>query len=231
MSEDAAETGVITDLARERNVEITLAGPRVIASLSDAATPQGVVAVAPSPLKTLDALSPGDLVVVLAEVRDPGNAGTLLRSAAAAGASAVIFTSGSVDPLNSKTVRAAAGALFSIPVVSRPSLEDVIGRLREGGVEILGAAADAPQAATSRDLTRPLALVLGNEAWGLSSRQRRLLDAVVGIPMPGRADSLNVAVAGSILLFEVVRQRTARDRGDSGLSSAPKIHAPMPDRD
>ena len=204
-------TGVAT-AARARGLEVIWAGERVVAALSDAVTPQGVVAVARSPLVELGALSPGDLAVVLAEVRDPGNAGTLLRSAVAAGASALIFTHGAVDPLNPKTVRAAAGALFSIPVSSGASLGDAVAHLRRGGLEILGASAGADPA-HERDLTRPLALVLGNEAWGLSQEHRRLLDGLVGISMPGPAESLNVGIAGSILFYVASQQRDEKRKG------------------
>ena len=216
ISERAQGAADVAAAARARGLEVVWAGERVVAALSDAVTPQGVVAVARSPLLELAALPTGDLAVVLAEMRDPGNAGTLLRSAVAAGASALIFTRGAVDPLNPKTVRAAAGSLFSIPLASGASLDDAVAHLRRGGLEILGASSGAGPA-HERDLTRPLALVLGNEAWGLSREHRRLLDGLVGISMPGPAESLNVGIAGSILLYECMKQRAIKmGNGDEG---------------
>jgi RNA methyltransferase, TrmH family len=226
VSESASDADAIVAEAAERGVEIVWATDGVLATLSDATTPQGIVGVARSPLVDLGVLDAGDLVVVLAEVRDPGNAGTLLRSAAAAGARAVIFTDGSVDPLNPKTVRAAAGTLFALPVSSGARLEDAVALLRARGLVIVGASARADHAAYDLDLARPTAFILGNESWGLPAEQRRLLDEEVGIPMPGPAESLNVGIAGSILLFEAARQRRV-EQALAGLSSAPRTDPPL----
>jgi RNA methyltransferase, TrmH family len=221
VSESAPNARAMVAVAAEQGAQVVWASEGVLAALSDAATPQGIVAMARSPLIELDALEAGDLVVVLAQVRDPGNAGTLLRSGAGAGAGAVIFTQGAVDPLNPKTVRAAAGALFSLPIVSGARLVDAVALLRARGLVILGASARASHAVYDWDLTRPTALILGNESWGLPPEQRRLLDEEVGIPMPGVVESLNVGVAGSVLLFEAARQRRV-ERALAGLSSAPR---------
>jgi RNA methyltransferase, TrmH family len=221
LSESAPDAGAIVAEAAERGVEVVRVTDAVLAALSDATTPQGVVGVARSPLVDLEVLDTGNLVLVLAEVRDPGNAGTLLRSAAAAGADAVVFTHGSVDPLNPKTVRAAAGALFALPVASGARLEDAVTLLRTRGLVILGASARADHAVYDLDLAHPTALIVSNESWGLPAEQRRLLDGEVGIPMPGPAESLNVGIAGSVLLFEAVRQRRV-EQALPGLSSAPR---------
>lgn len=182
---------------------------RVIAALTDTSTPQGVVAVAETRAIEADAIR-GDLVMVLADVRDPGNAGTLLRSAVAAGASGVVFAKGSVDPFNPKTVRAAAGLLFRIPVVHEVALGEALTLLKARGFVVVGADAGSEVAPEDVDLAQAVALVLGNESWGIEAGARALLDEVVGIPMPGPAESLNVGIAGSILLFEAVRQRRLR---------------------
>lgn len=190
---------------------------RVIEALTDTPTPQGVVAVAQMQTVAPSEVS-GDLVVVLSDVRDPGNAGTLVRSAVAAGASAVVFCSGSVDPFNPKTVRSTAGLLFHVDVVTAAAFEDVVGVLRSKGCLILGADAASRTAPEEVDLTRPVALVLGNESWGIEESSRALLDEAVGIPMPGPAESLNVGIAGSVLLFEAVRQRrdsSTKSRGEN----------------
>jgi RNA methyltransferase, TrmH family len=185
---------------------------RVMEALTDTSTPQGVVGVARMHTVAPSEVS-GDLVVVLSDVRDPGNAGTLVRSAAAAGASAVVFCLGAVDPFNPKTVRSTAGLLFHVDVVAGVALDVTAGELRDKGFLMIGADAASAKAPDEVDLTRPVALVLGNESWGIEQAWRRLLDDVVGIPMPGRAESLNVGIAGSVLLFEAVRQRRARETG------------------
>ena len=184
---------------------LAVTGP-VIAALTDTSTPQGVVAVAEARTIEAEAID-GDLVVLLADVRDPGNAGTLLRSAVAAGSSGVVFAKGSVDPFNPKSVRATAGLLFRVPLVHEVALEDALGVLKARGFFVVGAAVGAAVAPEDVDLTQAVALVLGNESWGIEAGARSLLDEVVGIPMPGPAESLNVGIAGSILLFEAVRQR------------------------
>ena len=182
---------------------------QVASALTDTSTPQGVIAVAEVRAIEAGAIG-GDLVVVLADVRDPGNAGTLLRSAVAAGSSGVVFARGSVDPFNPKTVRATAGLLFRVPVVHEVAPEEALSLLTERGFLVVGADARSSVAPEDVDLTRPVAFVLGNESWGIGAGARALLDEVVGIPMPGPAESLNVGIAGSILLFEAVRQRRSR---------------------
>lgn len=185
-------------------------GERVIRLLSDTSTPQGVVAVARAPDTELGELTRSDLSLILAGVRDPGNAGTLVRSAAAAGAGAVVFTEGSVDPLNPKTVRACAGALFLVSVVRDADVGEAVATARDAGVQVLGADVRAATDLDAVDLSKPTAFVLGNEAWGFEPELADRLDGTVGIPMPGRVESLNVGIAGSILLFETVRRRGSR---------------------
>ena len=197
----------VADAAAARGIPVVAVTERVVAALSDVTSPQGVVAVVRAPDVALDdALRGARLVLVLAEVRDPGNAGTLVRSAAAAGARAVVFARASVDPFHPKTVRATAGTLFRVPVVRDVELADAVAALRRAGLRVVGADARAPSAWDGDRLDGRVALVLGNEAWGIGDDDRGLLDDVVGIPMPGAAESLNVGIAGSILLFEAVRR-------------------------
>lgn len=202
--------GELRGLAQARAVPVTTVPDRVVAALSDTTTPQGAVAVVGVERPDLATIAQdASLVVVLADVRDPGNAGTLVRSAAAAGADAVAFARGAVDPLHPKTVRAAAGALFSVPIVRHAGLDDILGRLKTAGLVLAGADATSPHPIDRADLTRRMAVVLGNEAWGVTASDRGLLDESYSIPMPGPVESLNVGIAGSILLFEAVRQRRA----------------------
>jgi TrmH family RNA methyltransferase len=141
------------------------------------------------------------------DVRDPGNAGTVLRSAEAAGAGGVIFCDGSVDVFNPKTVRASAGALFHVPVVAGGDPAGVLDELGRAGLRRLGTAARGGQAYTDVDMTGPVAIVLGNEAHGLSVDVAGRLDGSITIPMAGKADSLNVGMAAAVICFEAARQR------------------------
>jgi len=201
---DAAGVASAAEVAGVRPLWVSAS---VLKSLSDAVTPQGAVAIARSPLIPAREVSSWDLVLVLDQVRDPGNAGTLLRAAVAAGASAVIFTLGSVDATNPKTVRASAGALFRVPVASGADLEQVAELAHGAGATVVGAETDAALSLYEADLRGPLVVVVGNEAQGLSGDRATLLDETVSIPMPGPQESLNVSLAGALVLFEAVRQR------------------------
>lgn len=205
---DHAEAAAVASAAKGVGAAVLGATRGVLESLSETTTPQGVVAVLEMDDVGLEGLPAGaDLALVLDQVRDPGNAGTLVRCAAAAGAGAVLFTKGSVDPYSPKTVRAAAGALFRVALGRDLDLAATVGRLRERGFAAVGADARADTPYDSKDYTGPVAFVVGNEAWGIGDAHRGVLDDVVGIPMPGDAESLNAAVAGALLLFEAVRQR------------------------
>jgi TrmH family RNA methyltransferase len=194
---------------REFGVPVIDVTESVMKAISDAATPQGIVAVGgiTSPPGWEQRAATG-LSLVLGEIRDPGNAGTLLRSAAAAGCDLVTFTKGSVDPWSPKVVRSAAGATFRVATAVEIELTDAVTQLKELGYKVVGTEAGADSDLYDVDLTPPLlAIVLGNESWGLSDEISNSLDETVAIRMPGQAESLNVAVAGSIVLFEALRQR------------------------
>ena len=200
---------------------VHLVGWQIVKAIADSVTPQGMVAVIGSPLKTLDDIArASDLAVVLAGVSDPGNVGTLVRTAAAAQADAVILTEGSADPLNPKTARASASALFATTLVADVSLEESAVRLADLGYRLVGADSDAGTTLYEEDLSGPVAVVLGNESWGIPETQRGLLDGVVSIPMPGSMESLNVATAGSVIVFEVLRQRLQGPTVSSGSKEA-----------
>jgi tRNA G18 (ribose-2'-O)-methylase SpoU len=121
----------------------------------------------------------------------------------------VVFTADAVDPYSPKTIRASAGALFKLRCIKERSFADVTERLRSVGIASIGASASASLSAYEADLTGPVAFVLGNEAWGLPADIAGGLDATVSVPMPGPLESLNVGIAGSLLLFEAVRQRAS----------------------
>jgi TrmH family RNA methyltransferase len=186
--------------------------PGVLARVADTVTPQPIMAVVDQLDVPLAALAPEAapaLIVVCVDVRDPGNAGTILRSAEAAGATGVVCCEGSVDVFNPKTVRASAGALFRVPVVAGGEPTEVLSELGRWGLVRLAAVAHGGQSYTEANLTVPLALVLGNEAHGLPESVVAHLDGRLSIPMAGRAESLNAGMAGAVLCFEAARQRRA----------------------
>jgi RNA methyltransferase, TrmH family len=187
---------------------VTEVSESVMAHLTSAVTPQGIVAVARFVDVAIDGL-PGDVGVVpiLCAVRDPGNAGAILRSADASGASGIVFSTSSVDVYNSKTVRASAGSLFHLPVVRGASPADAVGALRERGAQVLAAEASGERTLYEVDLTRPTAVLFGNEAWGLDAEARALADERVRVPIHGDAESLNLAAAAALILFEAARRR------------------------
>ena len=189
--------------------------PGVLERVAGTVTPQPVLAVVRQVDVPLDALRAADLVVVCVDVRDPGNAGTVLRSAEAAGAGAVICCNGSVDVYNPKAVRASAGALFHVPVVAGGDPVQTLERLGRWGLCRLGAVANRGRDYTTVDLTGPTALVLGNEASGLPDTVAvpHALDGEITIPMTGRSESLNVGMAAAVLCFETARQRRQRRPG------------------
>ena len=201
-------------LASSRGLEVLWLAPGVLERVSDTVTPQPVLAVARRRPPILGELAGADLVVVGVDVRDPGNAGTLVRSAEAAGAQGVVFCRGSVDVTNPKTVRASAGALFHVPVVEGGDPQEVLGVLGDLGLVRIGASARGGVPPEQADLTRRVALVFGNEAHGLPSDLASGLDGLVTIPMSGRAESLNLGMAAAILLYEAHRQRRSGGAGD-----------------
>jgi len=183
----------------------------VMAELAQTVTPQGVLAVCrfvDVPLERLAGTAPR-LVVLLANVRDPGNAGTVLRTADAAGADGVIFSDASVDPYNSKCVRASAGSLFHLPVVAGAPLRQAAAELSRAGVRILAADGSARLELGELDangsLSRPTAWLFGNEAWGLPADLLALADDAVAVPIYGRAESLNLAAAAAVCLYASAR--------------------------
>jgi TrmH family RNA methyltransferase len=182
-----------------------------LASLTGTVTPQGVLAVCRSlDVGIDDALRAGPVLVsVLVQARDPGNAGTVIRASDAAGAGAVLFTEGSVDPFNGKSVRASAGSLFHLPVVVGLPVAAAVDRLRSAGMQVLAAdgagALDLDAAADAGTLAQPTAWLFGNEAWGLPADVLGLADATVRVPIHGSAESLNLAAAAVVCLYASAR--------------------------
>jgi TrmH family RNA methyltransferase len=191
-----------------------------LARAADTVTPQSVAAIAALPGRPRPSGRVG-LAVVAVGLNDPGNAGTLLRSADASGVDIVVFCDESVDPYNPKCVRAAAGSLFRLSVVRSAETAATLTDLRADGVRLLGMVARGGTAYDHVDYAVPSAVVLGNEAHGLPADVAASLDELVTIPMSGPAESLNVGMAGTIVCFEALRQRRARSAEGNQLDGTP----------
>lgn len=201
----------------DAGVAWTLVTEDAIAALSKAVTPQGIVAVCRPVDVELDRLldapladDTAPLVVVGADVRDPGNAGTMIRTADAAGATGVVLAGQSVDAYNDKTVRATVGSLWHLPLVLERDPAAVVRALQDRGCTVLAAEAAGETDLFSADavLTGPVAWLFGNEAWGLPEELAALADRRVSIPIYGRAESLNLATAAAVCLYATARARS-----------------------
>jgi TrmH family RNA methyltransferase len=179
----------------------------VMQHLTSTVTPPGLVGIAPFVDVPLVDVAGASLACILYAVRDPGNAGTVLRSADAAGAEAVVFSSTSVDVYNPKAVRSSAGSLFHMPVVREAGVEEAVEAFRASGSKVYAAAADGETDVYSLDLQSPSVFLFGNEAWGLPQEVAALADATVRVPIARAVESLNLAAAATIFLFEAARQR------------------------
>jgi TrmH family RNA methyltransferase len=208
--------GDLVGAIAEAGVPVHVVSGEVMAELAQTVTPQGVLAVCgfvDVSLEAVTAPAPAQvapsLVALLANVRDPGNAGTVLRTADAAGADAVVFADASVDPYNGKCVRASAGSLFHLPVVAGARLEDAVAALRAAGLRIVAADGRAGRSLDEEDvqarLGEPTAWMFGNEAWGLPPGLVALADEPVAVPVYGKAESLNLAAAAAVCLYVSAR--------------------------
>ena len=191
-------------LAAAAGLPVVLAGRKDLAQITDTVTPQGIVAICRMQPAVLSDVSAARLVVICAQVRDPGNAGTVIRCADAFGADAVVMTRGSVDVHNPKTVRASVGTLFHLPVIEEIGLIEAVEWAHRLGLQVLaadGGGDSLQQLDAAGDLAKPTAWLMGNEAWGLPAEQKALADQVVGVPMWGSAESLNLSTAAAVCLY------------------------------
>ena len=195
-----------------RNIETLYLADAIFASAVDTQSPQGIAALVEPPQWQLESVlnkssAHSPLLLIAAGLQDPGNLGTLIRSAEAFAATVVLTTPGTVSPWNQKALRASAGSVFRVPVISIATND--LTSLKSRGIRLL--AAVAPEANSSPtslpDLTQPTALMIGNEGNGLTADLLALADARISIPTPGPVESLNAAIAGSLLLYEASRQR------------------------
>jgi TrmH family RNA methyltransferase len=195
LAQSAVDAGVVIDSISDS----------VLTAMSDTVTPQGLLAVCrqfPVSLDTLLAGSPR-LIAILEEVRDPGNAGTIIRAADAAGSDGVILTGGSVDAYNPKVVRSTTGSIFHVPLAQGAPLDAALTAVKAAGIQVLAAdikGDDLPEVRSI--LTRPTAWLFGNEARGLSDETLAVADRAVKVPIYGHAESMNLATAASVCLYE-----------------------------
>jgi TrmH family RNA methyltransferase len=208
-------------------IPVHVVSGEVMDELAQTVTPQGLLAICgfiDVPLTEVTGPAGGakpSLVALLANVRDPGNAGTVLRTADAAGAHAIIFADASVDPYNGKCVRASAGSLFHLPVVAGALIEDAVTTMRDAGLRIVAADGRAGRSlddpGVQARLAEPTAWMFGNEAWGLPPELVALADEPIAVPIYGQAESLNLAAAAAVCLYASTRaQRVRTVTGQAG---------------
>lgn len=209
--EDGAELGDLRQQAGAAAVEVLTVAAGGLRRIVDTVSPQPVAAIAALPRPSMAGAEAADLVLVLVGVGDPGNVGTLLRTAEAAGAGAVVAAEGTADPFGPKSVRASAGAVFRLPVLTEMGTADALRTLGRAGHRRLATVASGGVPYDGVDLRGPLAVVLGSEAHGLPPEldpdHGDLCDLAITIPMDARRESLNVAMAGTVVCFEARRQR------------------------
>jgi TrmH family RNA methyltransferase len=189
------------------NAPLHLVTERAAKALSDTVTPTGLVAVCEVPIPNLDSVLAGvpRLVAVAVQIGEPGNAGTLIRIADAMGAAAVILGGHSVDPYNGKCLRASAGSIFALPVVVAPDIGVTVAMVQAAGLQVLATTVDGELSLDDAELSQPTAWLFGSESHGLSAQLAQQADHRVRIPMSGGAQSLNVAAAAAICLYQSSR--------------------------
>lgn len=208
-----SKNGVFLSQLSGKSSELIETSDHVLSQLADTETPQGIVAEVSHKSRKLPELSLQGipLIVVCDGIQDPGNLGTIIRTADAAGADAVILLPGTCDPFLPKGIRATAGSIFNLPVLfSRP--EALVEWLRKESIILMVSDVHALTSIFDADMKNPLALVFGNEASGVSEYLKSRGKVGVKIPIPGKAESLNVATSAAICLYEAVRQRSGQPR-------------------
>lgn len=208
---DDARYKRISDLAAGRDIPVLHMADHVLEAVMETQHPQGVAALVRQwdpDLTEVFRQSTNPLLLVVDGVRDPGNLGTVIRTADAAGVTAVALLTGTADLFNGKTLRSTMGSVFHLPVQKDVTVQEIRKLLAEHGLPLLAADISGGKTVYELSMTGPLAIAVGSEAAGLSEELKQVAAELVSIPMPGRAESLNVSVAAGVLLFEAVRQRT-----------------------
>ena len=200
----------ILKAARNLGVSCFRTTERVMREISEVETPQGILAVVKEEEFNLNEVlgRKPPLIVFCIDVQDPGNLGTIIRTADAVSASGVILSKGTVDLYNPKVLRSTIGSIFHLPIVHVENIKETIITLKQNGTKIIAAALDAKKSYFDADLGGPVAIIFGNESKGIGRQVEGLCDGSVKIPMPGKAESLNVGVSSAVILYEALRQRS-----------------------
>ena len=194
--------------AAMQNIKLVCVNENVMKKIADTETPQGIIAVCKMRQPKLEnLLASGKMLLVLDRVGDPGNIGTMLRTADAAGIGRLVLLKGCADIYAPKTVRSSMGSLFHIPVLSGVSEQEFVSAAKKAGYDLLVTCLDGADNLYKADLSGRIAFVMGNEAGGVSETLLEKADKRVYIPMAGRAESLNVAMAAGIVMFEALRRK------------------------
>lgn len=201
-------------LAESRKIDILWVSERLMNALSESKTPQPVMAAVQMKQHTEEALlgNAAGLIVVAHQLQDPGNLGTIIRTAEAVGASGVAITANTVDPFNAKTVRASMGSILRLPVTLIGDVSSFIKKCKSAGFQSLAAAVTGEKTHFDIDLTKPTIVILGQEGSGLPQEIIADIDLSIRIPMAESIDSLNVATAAAVILYEALRQKTFKNR-------------------
>lgn len=207
IEEESEQIEVIQRILRDNkvNASITIVSRAIVNKLTDTETPQGVFAVLRRKEVTLENIMSKQSLLLLDEIQDPGNLGTIIRSADASGVEVIILGKGTVDLYNSKVLRSAMGSIFHLEIIEA-DLDEIIPMLQQNQFKIVGSSPYAEKSYFDVDLASKLAILIGNEARGLAKERMEAVNQMVSIPIKGRAESLNAAIATALLLYERVRQ-------------------------
>lgn len=199
----------IVEEVQKRNLQSYKISKELMQRITTLQTPPKVLGIAKKPFWKIDALirKENPLILVGVEIQDPGNLGTMIRSADASGATGIILSKGTVDPYNPKVVRSSMGSIFRVPIIETDDLRETLKELKSKGIRVVGSTLSAGKSHWNVDLTGKIAMLIGNEGSGISNEILSLCDLSVKIPIFGKAESLNAAMASAILLYEAARQR------------------------
>lgn len=201
--------GEAADWLRAGDAAGEVLADHVFSHVSDTQTPQGVLAVVRRPAYTLEDVISGACpqLLVLENLQDPGNLGTIVRTAEGAGVTGIVLSSGCVDLYNPKTIRSTMGSIYRMPICCAADLHSALGEMKRQGICTYAAHLDGEQSYDQEDYRRPCAFLIGNEGNGLTKETAAAADRLVRIPMSGQVESLNAAIAAAVLMFEASRQR------------------------
>lgn len=203
----------LMDNMKSKNIDVYMVEDELIDEICDTKTPQGIAAVVERHEESADdIINRGTLLLIVDRIQDPGNLGTIIRTAHAAGVSGIILSNGTVDPYSPKVLRSTMGSIFNVPFTEFHDLPEIITKIKELGFKVYGSSLNGSIPYYDEVYSSKTAIIVGNEANGIDNEVIAQSDSLIKIPMPGGAESLNASVACGILLFEVARQRSSIDK-------------------